>query len=126
MFMSKQHPAQEKAKSNLRFDLTIISEDMTIQKRLEGVFKRDKAHIRIVSQKRMLESLLSENQRPDEDSKPSTEKLRSKIEIDKMFLLLVDEEMFYIPPMKGMSLNAIATKNQLLILNMKNITVLKD
>jgi hypothetical protein len=126
MFMSKQHPAQEKAKSNLRFDLTIISEDMTIQKRLEGVFKRDKAHIRIISQKRMLESLLSENQRPDEDSKPSTEKLRSKIEIDKMFLLLVDEEMFYIPPMKGMSLNAIATKNQLLILNMKNIAVLKD
>ena len=51
----------------------------------------------------------------------------SKSDIDKMFVLLVDdEEMFYIPPMKGLSLNAIATKNQLLILSMKNMGMLKD
>jgi HTH-type transcriptional regulator, sugar sensing transcriptional regulator len=112
---------EKRAKSNLSFDLTIISEDMTIQQRLEGIFKRDAAHIRVISKGRMKESLLSDNHEPNEGPKPPTEKLLDKIEIEKMFVLLVDdEEMFYIPPMKGMSLNAIATKNQLLILNMKN------
>jgi HTH-type transcriptional regulator, sugar sensing transcriptional regulator len=115
---------EKKAKSNLSFDLTIVSEDAGIQQRLEGVFKRDRAHIRVLSKNRMMESLLSDNHGSDEAPMPSAEKFLDKVEIDKMFLLLVDdEEMFYIPPMKGMSLNAIATKNQLLILNMKNMSI---
>lgn len=111
---------EQKAKSNLRFDLTIVTEDVTVQKRLDSVFKKDRANIRIIGKSQMIGSLLSEDQRPKEGSVPSKEKLLGKTEIDKMFILLVDdEEMFYIPPLKGMSSNAIATKNQLLILTMK-------
>jgi sugar-specific transcriptional regulator TrmB len=118
---------ERKAKSNIRFDLTIISEDPTIRRRLEGVFRKDRSQVRILSRSRMVRSLLSENQGPDEGSMPNAEMLLSKSDIEKMFVLLVDdEEMFYIPPMKGLSLNAIATKNQLLILSMKNMGMLKD
>jgi sugar-specific transcriptional regulator TrmB len=118
---------ERKARSNIDFDLTIITEDMTIQQRLEGIFKSNKAHIRILSKSHMIRSLLPKEQKSKNGSIPSAEKSLDKIEIEKMFLLLVDdEEMFYIPPMKGMSLNAIATKNQLLILNMKNMAMLKD
>jgi HTH-type transcriptional regulator, sugar sensing transcriptional regulator len=118
---------EQKAKSNLGFDLTIITEDLTVQQRLDGVFRKDKANIRIISKGQMIGSLVAQNQGSEEASVTSKDKLLGKMEIDKMFVLLVDdEEMFYIPPMKGMSSNAIATKNQLLIFNMKNMGILRD
>jgi hypothetical protein len=118
---------ERKARSDIDFDLMIITEDKTVQQRLDGVFRRNNAHIRTISKTRMMSSLMQRDRRSKNVPIASTERSLDKIEIEKMFLLLVDdEEMFYIPPMKGISSNAIATRNQLFILNMKNMAVLKD
>ena len=52
------------------------------------------------------------------------EKHLSMYDLDKLFVLVMDdEEMFYIPPITDISLNAIATRNQVLILNVRSMDI---
>lgn len=116
---------ERRARSDLSFDLTIITDDMNLQQSLEGVFKKNRLSLRIVSKSHMVGSILSKLQKSKASSAPSKEKQLGTIDIDKIFILLVDdEELFYIPPMMGGSLNAIATRNQMMILNVKFMDIL--
>ena len=109
---------ERRARSDLSFDLTIITDDANVQKRIEGKFKKDRLSLRIVSRSGLEASYLEKLQRSSECPKPSPEKIMDMYDFDEMFVLVVDdEELFYIPPIRGSSLNAIATRNQVLILN---------
>jgi sugar-specific transcriptional regulator TrmB len=118
---------ERKARSDLTFDLTVITDDESIKPRLEGVSKKNRLSLRIISKSRMMESLLAGAQGSKAGSMPSKEKLLGMYDMDKMFILLVDdEELFYIPPIKGGSLNAISTRNQVMVQNMKFMNLLKE
>ncbi len=118
---------ERKARSDLTFDLTVITDDESIKPRLEGVFKKNRLSLRIISKSRMMESLVAGAQGSKAGSMPSKEKLLGMYDMDKMFILLVDdEELFYIPPIKGGSLNAISTRNQVMVQNMKFMNMLKE
>jgi HTH-type transcriptional regulator, sugar sensing transcriptional regulator len=118
---------ERKARSDLTFDLTVITDDESIKPRLEGVFKKNRLSLRTISKSKMMESLMSGAQGSKTGSMPSKEKLLGMYDMDKMFILLVDdEELFYIPPIKGGSLNAISTRNQVMVQNMKFMNMLKE
>ncbi len=118
---------ERRARSDLSFDLMVITDDKDLKQRLEGKFKRDRLSLRIISRSKTVESFLSGAQRSKGGSIPSEKKLLDMFDIDKMFILIVDdEELFYVPPIAGGSLNAIATRNQVLILNVRSMDILRQ
>ena len=118
---------ERKARGDLSFELTIITDDTSAQQRIEGKFKKEKLSLRIISKSQIEESFQARLQSSREGSMPSAEKMLGMYDIDKMFILVVDgEELFYIPPITGSSLNAIATRNQVLIMNVKSMDLLAD
>ena len=91
------------------------------------MFKKDRLSLRLISKGKMVESLMSGARESKTCSMPSKEKLLGMYDMDRMFVLLVDdEELFYIPPIKGGSLNAIATRNQVMVQNMKFMNILRE
>jgi HTH-type transcriptional regulator, sugar sensing transcriptional regulator len=116
---------EARAKTNLDFQLAIISDDHVIQERLEHVFKKYKAGIRTIKKSRIMDTVMNnfpsiqpKERIPDRDL--ISEKL-SIFHMDSMFVLNTDDkEIFIIPPAPLDHMNGgMTTKNKSLILYQK-------
>ena len=116
---------EARAKTNLDFQLAIISDDHAIQERLERVFKKYKAGIRTIKKSHIMDtvinnfpSILPKERIQDRDL--ISEKL-SIFHMDSMFVLNTDDkDILVIPPSPPDHINGgMTTKNKSLILYQK-------
>jgi sugar-specific transcriptional regulator TrmB len=108
------------ASSGLKLELVVISEDRSIQKRLERVFKKCKAHIRTINKSQIINTVAPYKVLFQQDKVSHMSEALSMFEFDNMFILIVDDtECIYIPPLPDNKVNAIVTRNPAMTLTMK-------
>lgn len=111
---------ESKARSDLNFQLIILSKDNRIQKRLELMFKKNKAEIRTIKKSQVLNVIASMETGGRQDKKQSIVEVLNIFDFDHAFVLIVDDhECFYIPPIPDGSSYAMTTKNKAMILHIK-------
>lgn len=111
---------ESKARSDLNFRLIILSKDNRIQKRLELIFKKNRAQIQTIKKSQVLNTIAAMEAGDRQDKKQSMIEALNVFDFDHAFVLIVDdEECFYIPPIPDGSSYAMTTKNKAMILNVK-------
>ena len=111
---------EAKACSDLYFQLVILSKDNLIQKRLELVFKKNRAQVQTIKKSHVLNTIAELEAGDRQDKKESMIEALNMFDFDNSFVLIIDDsECFYVPPIPGGSLYAMTTKNKAMILNVK-------
>lgn len=109
-----------KARSNLNFQIMVLSKDNTIQKRLELVFNKNRADIQTIKKSKVLNLIADMEAEDRPQRKESVVEALNALDFDHTFVLIVDDtECLYIPPLPDGSLNAMTTMNRAMILNIK-------
>ncbi len=111
---------EKKARTNLSFEIKILSNDNSIQKRLELVFKKNRADIRTIKKSQALNIIADMEAAGRPNKKQTMVEALNNLNFDNTFVLIIDDsECFYIPPLPDEPLNAMVTKNKAMILNVK-------
>ncbi len=93
----------------LKFRLLIISEDETLQERLQKLFKDDKIQLMVISRSFFLEECEQIGQYAQE--------LISSFDLKNVFITVFDNsEFIYLPPVSGDELKGLYTSNRSLII----------
>ncbi len=109
-----------RAKSDISFDVVIISEDKNIQERIKGSFKKDKARIRTFTKEQIIKTSAPYKVGMRQDKIVEMNEALNMFDYDNVFILFTDDsECLYIPPLHMEYLNAITTKNKAMILTLK-------
>jgi hypothetical protein len=105
------------AKKNIKIDLLIVDGQDT-KKRLEHLSKKSNVKIQIIEKSQILERQHHETE--TELQRRSRANLKDIIDVDNLFILVVDDsELLIIPPLKTGSLSAITSTNKVLIFIIK-------
>jgi sugar-specific transcriptional regulator TrmB len=110
-----------RAKSNVSFQLSIISESNDIQERLEQDIGKGRAQIRTLNKSQMIDTMASSKVwSSSPNGARSLRQVFDMMDFDNMFLLVVDDsEFFYIPPLAEAELNAMTSRNKAMVMAMK-------
>jgi sugar-specific transcriptional regulator TrmB len=105
------------AKKNIKIDLLIVDGQDT-KKRLEHLYKKSNVKIQIIEKSQILERQHHETE--TELQRRSRANLKDIVDLDNLFILVVDDsELLIIPPLKTGSLSAITSTNKVLIFIIK-------
>jgi len=108
---------EKAAKKNIKIDLLIVDGQDT-KKRLEHVSKKSNVKIQIIERSQILEHQHHETE--TELHERSRANLKDIVDLDNLFILVVDDsELLIIPPLKTDSLSAITSTNKVLIFIIK-------
>lgn len=100
------------AKKDIKLNLIISSEDSKLEKRLEKQFKNGKAQVNTL----YLNPMMDEGGSPGEKSCKKMSALAEFVDMENMFVLIVDDtEVLVIPPIKSDQLSAITSTNKAMI-----------
>jgi sugar-specific transcriptional regulator TrmB len=113
---------ESNARRTLSFNIVIMSSDKTIQQRLELVFK-NKASIHTVRKSQMINFFAAIGAGDQEDKKESMLDELNMMDIDNLFVLMIDDSECLAVPLSLPSnpRKVIVTKNKAMILNIKLI-----
>jgi sugar-specific transcriptional regulator TrmB len=108
---------EKAAKKNIKIDLLIVDGQDT-KKRLEHLSKKSNVKIQIIEKSQILEHQHHETE--TELQRRSRANLKDIVDLDNLFILVVDDsELLIIPPLKTGSLSAITSTNKVLIFIIK-------
>ncbi len=109
------------SKRDIDIDLTIISDDTDIQRKVERTFDSKRTRVRTLS-KDQIARLSGPEGKATDNGRTRTDLRAEMHNYDNMFMLLADNiELFYIPPLneEEEDLIAIATKNRTFVQGVK-------